>query len=55
MTLELELQAAAELKLTCVVTSDPVTDDDGKRWQQVYEYENGECVDRYVTQVGVQI
>lgn len=32
-----------------------VTDRDGVRWVQVFEYENGECVDRYVTKAGVQI
>jgi hypothetical protein len=31
------------------------TDDHGVRWHQVFEYENGECVDRYVTKVGVQL
>jgi hypothetical protein len=31
------------------------TDEHGIRWHQVFEYENGECVDRYVTKVGVQL
>ena len=31
------------------------TDERGIRWHQVFEYVNGECVDRYVTKVGVQL
>lgn len=49
MTLEQKLQAAADEKLTGVVLDEPVTDRDGTRRQAVYEYENGECTDRYMT------
>ena len=31
-----------------------VTDKDGVGWVQVFEYEDGECVDRYITKAGVQ-
>lgn len=32
-----------------------VTDRDGVTWVQVFEYEDGECVDRFVTKAGVQL
>lgn len=28
---------------------------DGTAWHQVFEYEGGQCVDRYVSRAGVQL
>jgi hypothetical protein len=41
--------------LTGTEYGETFTDEHGVRWHQVFEYENGECVDRYVTKVGVQL
>jgi hypothetical protein len=40
--------------MTHIEYGETATDKDGTRWVQVFEYENGVCVDRYVTKAGVQ-